>query len=777
MLSRLGINYPGNVCKFRGNNNNKIWELNINSPSKNQAYSNIPCDTLKAYFTNNYNVNFGGRILKHDNREWLETNGGGAYSSSTVSGSNTRVYHGALIASTNQPVDRNVVLSRIDEEIETKNSNIARLSEVSYDNQNPPPGGITGNETSNISSFRVLPVPTWEYEIEKNATITKQIVMPHDKGKGTVVIGYTYNADSDASPVILKLKPIFNFRDFHNSQNSVSKWENQVDNNKLIVKCSINNNPNTIKPTLQWDNKNIVVSKTNDIYGNYYYQREKDRGLGFKEDNLYNPAELKVSLKPGESISLTVSVEDNIKPLNIVKEVQNKSSYFNKLYQKSGLPETESFKLLQRAADQFIVHRNSVNGPTILAGYHWFNDWGRDTMIALPGCTLTTKRFDEAKGILKTFAQYSKNGMLPNNFPNYAGADPGYNTSDASMWWFNALNSYIKASGADVDKSFVKEQYKELQKVVEHHLYGRHSGKELISLNNDLSSIVNIQQSMLPVGNGDKGLGMETDGLIAAENGQLTWMDASPDGNTPYTPRDGKAVEINALWYNGLKIMADLAKDFGEDNNAEKYNNLANIVKESMKKFWNPSTGCLNDLIDIKRNRMKNDASVRPNQIIALALPNRAFADQPEIEKSILKVVEEKLLTPYGLKSLSADHPDYAPYYPNAGPGDRDPVYHQGTVWSWLIGPYADAYLNINDGTKKETREKVYNIMRPMLEHLKGNISEHALSGACIGGIAEIFDATEPHYAKGTVNQAWSVTEALRILDKIQDIVIEKENN
>ena len=279
-----------------------------------------------------------------------------------------------------------------------------------------------------------------------------------------------------------------------------------------------------------------------------------------------------------------------------------------------------------------------------------------------------------------------------------------------------------------------------------------------------------------PVGNGDKGLGMEPDGLIHADNGQLTWMDASPDGNTPFTPREGKAVEINALWYNGLCIMKDLATQFGETKNAEQYEILSKIVKNSMKKFWNPSTGCLNDLIDVKRGNQNIDNSIRPNQVIALALPNRAFDDEPEKEQSILKVVQDKLLTPYGLKSLSDDHPDYAPHYPNAGPAERDPVYHQGTVWGWLIGPYADAYLNVHDASKKETRLAVYKAIEPILEHLKGNIEPHANSGCCIGGIAEIYDATAPYHSKGTVNQAWSVTEVLRIMDKIQDVALENEN-
>jgi glycogen debranching enzyme len=463
-------------------------------------------------------------------------------------------------------------------------------------------------------------------------------------------------------------------------------------------------------------------------------------------------------------------------PLNIAQEVENKTIYLDKIFKQSELPLTDSFKFLQRAADQFIVYRKPIDGYTIIAGYHWFSDWGRDTMIALPGCTLTTKRFEIAKNIIETFSKYLHNGIIPNRFPDNSQDKPKYNTIDASLWLFNTLYSYILQSKNQVDWGFVRRQYCILSEILKHYIYGRYSGQAFIDNNRLLQGIIQIGQTQLPVGDGNDGIGMEPDGLIKADNGQLTWMDAAKNEFTPYTPREGKAIEINALWYNALRIMQELSIQFNEFEQAEQYKNLGNLVQKSMMKFWNPYTGCLFDLIDVQRPPYITDGSIRPNQLFALSLPYRPFYNKPEIEKSVLEVVTKKLLTPYGLKTLPSDHPEYSPYYPNESPFVRDKVYHQGTVWAWLIGSYADAYMNIYDGSQKQTRQEVYKIIQPLLNHLKGNIKPHWESGSCIGGIAEIFDAKEPHYSKGAVNQAWSVAEVLRILAKIQDIVQEAES-
>lgn len=752
--------------------------------------SKVPIRTLQAY--TGAGITFKGKLLAHDTREWLETAGMGSYAGSTVSGANTRNYHGLLVASENPPIDRNVLLQRIDEEVDIDGEK-SQLSEVAYGNTKLKQGGDSGEEISNIKSFTVLPVPTWKYDLGQGKSIKKQVAMPNNGSRGTTVVGYTYNAPKDASPITLTLKPLMNYRSFHGGYNNIEQWNQQKSGNKLKLSCTFNDK-NSKSVYMAWDKNSAKYAPTNYKYDNYYYQREDERGCNKNEGNVNNPGEIKITLKPNESFSLTSSIDPIKKPLDIKTTVVKKEERLEQLLDKAQLPKTNDFKMLVRAADQFVVHRQSTNSPTIIAGYHWFNDWGRDTMISLPGLTLTTKRFDDAKGILTTFAKYSKNGMLPNNFPDSNGAIPGYNTIDASMYWFNALNSYIKESKVDPKKDpFVRSQYKELKKVVQHHMYGRHSAEELLGENFKLRSIVNPKQEKLFVGNGEKGIGMESDGLIAADDPQLTWMDAAiwKDGKlVAQTPREGKAVEINALWYNGLRIMQGLANKFGEKEEEQEYGQLADMVKGSMKQFWNKDKNCLYDLIGLDIGGITTDDRIRANQVISVALPNRPFkglvmsgkdGEPVNVEKSVVNTVQDKLLTPYGLRSLAKGEDGYAPYYPNnCSPQDRDAVYHRGTVWGWLIGPFSDAYLNVNSSSKEnaeQAKKDVYGFVKPMIDQMKGNVAEQADSGACIGGISEIFDATDPYIAKGAVNQAWTVAETLRIMSKVKDVAVNKNDH
>ncbi|MDD3766659.1 MAG: amylo-alpha-1,6-glucosidase [Eubacteriales bacterium] len=707
-------------------------------------------------------VNFNAKIKSPDSVEWLETSGDGSYASSTVSANNTRVYHGMLVSSKTPPVERDVLLQRIDDEIKIGDKNL-KLSNVSYEGC---PKGLNEDGLAQIEDFSVLPSPTWTYRLGENKTLKKQLVMPYATKNSQVVTGYTYDAPAGSEPLTLKLRPLVNRRYFHGGHNGVKEWHYSAGNKGALVWAKGDDNK-TDPIYLGW-NKPVKVLKKEHFYDKYYYQREADRGLNPIENGLYQPFEIEVTLKPGESFSFNAGRKISPQTPDINYEVTRKKARLEELFAQSGLPRNETMDMLQRAADQFIVHRNSIDGKTILAGYHWFNDWGRDTMIALPGLTLTTKRFDDAKSILETFAKYTYNGMLPNNFPEGANDRPGYNTIDASMWWFNALHQYVTEAGLQADPDFVKEQYKTLKAVVKHHMYGRMDAAKL-SKNQQLAKILKIDgaQEKLLVGDGKSEIGMDKDGLITGNDGQLSWMDAATWNNEtqkshPFTPRDGKAVEINALWYNGLRIMADLADRFDEPQEAEKYNKLADMVKNSMQKFINPNGG-LYDLIDTPDNPEYFNGrgkQVRPNQIIAAALPYCAF--DREIKKSIVKTVEEKLLTPYGLRSLAPDEEGYAPYYPNGSAAQRDKVYHQGTVWTWQIGPFCDAYLKAH-GDTEENRQKVLSFIEPILKHMRGEVEEHAQSGCCIGGIAEIFDATEPFCAKGTVNQAWSVSEVLRI--------------
>lgn len=782
-----------------------ISQLNMVRPS---------IDNLKAYFMNN--TSFAGKILKGDKREWLETGGQGAYASSTVSGANSRTYHGLLMASLTPPVDRKVILSAIEEEVDVA-GNKSLISEAVFGHEHYVRGGDL-----DIESFRVMPVPTWKYKIDTGkgnpaGVITKQVVMPYeyDKGKGTVVIGYTYEKPEGVDnlpPITLTLRPLINFKPFHYSESNVDWKTPERKGNQLKFDCTQKDDSKKQHSTyLAWDTSSATYkAKENCFYNNFFYDREAQRGLNPVENNVFNPGEITITLQPGESITLTSSASEIKKPLDIKSAVKDKSDHLEKLYNQSGLPKTDVFKMLQRAADQFVVYRQSTQAPTIIAGYHWFNDWGRDSMIALPGLTLTTKRFDDAKGILNTFAQNVHNGLLPNNLKDDPLDRPAYNTSDATLWWFNALDSYVKALKEEklpVDEKFVEEQYKQLTSVIERHIYGRHDASELVNQNSTLKTIVENGHPKLVVGlenpplEKDKtGLGMEADGLLSADNSQLTWMDGICNGII-MTPREGKAVEINALWYNALRIMEGFANNFAkiyskngdsikaqdEKSKAQKYHALANQVQLSMLKFWNPEKDSLKDLIGLdpeKRGGCVDDSRIRPNQIFALSLPHRPF-DQTgnpqlskaikeqnipsDIEERIFKTVDRELRTPYGLRTLAPGEDGFKPEYPDKCQAERDATYHQGTVWPWMIGAFADAHLNIY-GDNSVSKEKVIKYVEPLIEHLQGNIDDHAKSGCCVGGIAEIFDATEPFKSKGTVQQAWSVSETLRVLAKVQNV-------
>lgn len=700
--------------------------------------------------------------------EWLETSGDGSYASATVDGNNSRVYHGLLASSKNAPVERNVILQRVDDEVSV-NGKTKAISNVSYGGMKE---GRPKEEMVDIKDFSTLPVPTWKYDLGDNKILKKQLVMPEKVGNPEVVMGYTYEAPEDAEPITIKIRPFVNNRSIHGGGNNVKEWHYSRGTKGAVVSAKKWDN-NTEQTYLAWS-KPVQVNDKGHFYNDYFYQREADRGLQQKEDGVYQPLELEVTLKPNETFSFMAATSPVKREVDIEKEVSKKKDRLEGLFEQSGLPRSKTIDNLQRAADQFVVHRNSIDGKTIMAGYHWFNDWGRDTMIALPGLTLTTKRFDDAKSIMTTFAKYAHNGMLPNNFPEGANDRPGYNTLDASMWWFNSLDMYMKEAGDKTDKKFVKEQYSALKDVVKHHMYGRMSGDELAKQNPYLKGIVKEGQSKLPVGDGNSGIGMDKDGLITADDGQLTWMDSAKwnpheKKSYPYTPRDGKAVEINALWYNGLRIMADLAEEFGEKEEAKQYTQLADLVKGSMQKFINPKGG-LYDLIETPNNPEYFEGrgkQVRSNQVIAAALTHCAF--DKDTQKSIVKTVEDKLLTPYGLKTLAEDEHGYAPYYPNGNGDARDKVYHQGTVWAWQLGSFCDAYLNAH-GNTKESREKVTEFITPLLDHMSGKVPAHADSGCCVGGMAEIFDASGDYHAKGTVNQAWSVAEVLRTYAKVQDV-------
>ena len=624
-------------------------------------------------------------------REWLETNGIGGFASSTVSGANSRRYHGLLVAAVQPPVGRAVLLSKF-EEVLTVNGETFQLSANQY------PGAVFPQGYKFLTNFRLDPFPIWTFEVA-GVEIEKTVFMVH--GENTTVISYAIKDQKPIDNITLEIKPLIAFRDYHHLSSK------RVINRDLTIKDTfVSIHPVTDLPTLYLNYSNSEVEETGDWYRNFEYEIERERGFDFHED-LFNPCALKFDLSQTGEVSLIASTEP--------KQISDMTSLRNKEIARRGSLITETAdeftKQLTLAADQFIVARGAEK--TVIAGYHWFTDWGRDTMIALPGLTLATGRFDLAESILLEFGKHISQGMLPNRFPD--GSDePEYNTVDATLWYFEAIRAYAAATG---NYDFVKINfYEKLHEIIAWHIRGTRYG-------------IKIDPS---------------DGLLnAGERGvQLTWMDAKV-GDWVVTPRAGKAVEIQALWYNALRIMENFADKFGDETGKTNYRLFAEFAAANFESaFWNETEHCLYDVISGK----EKDASVRPNQIFTVSLPYTMLS--PERAKKVVEKARDELLIPVGLRSLSPKDKNYAGIY-EGSPLKRDGSYHQGTVWGWLIGPYITAH------------QKVFG-KQNVTELLKG--FESHLSETGLGTISEIFDGDAPHKPRGCIAQAWSVAEILRVL-------------
>lgn len=643
------------------------------------------------YFTKEEIANFDGGAKK----EWLLTNGIGSFAAGSLNGSNTRRYHGLLVSSNRPPVDRHVIVSGILEKIKI-DDNIYSLATFECNN------GYSENSFTYLQGFQNNFLPTWHYKVE-GINLTKQIFMIY--GKNTTVAKYIIkNGDKKAE---LNLLPLINYRDYHGERLDFSSFSLSESKDNVEIKFD-----QSIDETLKIVyGKELKYNKEITNFYNMYYRKESERGLNSVE-NHYMPGSFVVKLKAKEEkvINLIFTTEKDIE-IDLEKEYLKAVSRNAELINKAGYK--DSFvNALVKAADAFIVSRKSTNGKTILAGYPWFTDWGRDTLISLTGLTIATKRYADAKSILKTFMKYIKDGMLPNVFPDFS-EDPGYNTVDAPLWFFEAVYNYVKAAN---DEKFLNEAYEKLLEV-----YNRFS----------------ISKEEL---NGREVIYKDTDELIYAgtEKTQLTWMDAKV-GDYVVTPRFGKAVEINALWYNANMIMAELSKKMGK---RDIYTSKAKKIKESfIKTFWFDKMGYLYDVV----NEHGKDASLRPNQIFAIAL-NFSVIDG-DMARSIFDTVARELYTPVGLRSLSPHDDRYRGIYI----GDiwnRDTAYHQGTVWTWPLGAFITAGRKLKD--TKYTVEYI-------VENLKYTLQEETL-----GQINEIFDGDAPFYPRGCFAQAWSVAEVLR---------------
>ncbi|BAY25839.1 glycogen debranching enzyme [Calothrix sp. NIES-2100] len=689
-----------------------------------------------------------------DQREWLLTNGLGSFASGTVSDVRTRTYHGWLFAATNPPSGRTLLLSHLEASLEVEGK-VVTLGTNYWSS-----GRIELTGYQLLQAFEIHPVPKWIWG-KDNWQLSRQLVMPYglvesrNGNKGQIsplsssptlchrlLIQYRYEG-TQAS--ILRLRLLIGDRDFHHQQTASAELhfsQVQLLQKQVCLQAIIGGRFGT-PWYLRWTQGDYKPDGV--WYWDYRLKEETQRGLSDKED-LYSPGYLSVHLQPGDVVTLEAQVglpNPQADPLTCETFTEAIATEEERLSQIFGwnrgdeedkgenalLSHTQSpiWQQLLKASDQFIVYRASIAGPTVIAGYHWFNDWGRDTLIALPGLALVTERFDLAKGLLQTFGHYCRQGLIPNAFPD-VGGEPFYNSIDAALLWIETLGLYLEATQ---DWQFLAEQFPVAQQI----------HKAFVS-----ATRYNIHVDA-------------TDWLVSwdAPHVALTWMDAVVGGQ-PVTPRLGKPIEINALWYSALCWLSQWAERLSQiqDGNsserlakqAQRYAQQAQQVKASLQKFWNAKLCYFYDTIQLDDRR---NSQIRPNAVLALSLHHCGFP--VEQGRQVLTVATSCLLTPYGLRSLDPGDPQYIGKYQGT-PEKRDRAYHQGTVWSWLIGPFIRAWGRFYP------EEPIPFDWEPLLKHF--------LDDACLGSISEIFDGDPPHQPKGAIAQAWSVAEVIRYLPKSQ---------
>ncbi len=658
------------------------------------------------------NIHFGrettGNLQIAEKKEWIITNGIGGYGSGTIAGSITRGYHGLLVASLHPPIDRKIMLVKLDESLTYKN-NTYDLTTNRWTSGDVSPKGFV-----NIESFSLEgTTPVWRYACA-DVILEKRIWM--EQGENTTYVSYTLVEASET--VQIRASAIVDNRVFHNT-GQVS-WPVAISEISDGIKVT-SNGDNVLPLFLKMQKAEVAIK--NELYHNFHLPAEADRGLNSNDTHVH-AADYKITLAVGETITFLASTKEgaNFETKAYQKKKDRETELLN-IWLKQRKNKKESshpdwIKQLVLAADQFVVNRDSVNGESgksIIAGYHWFGDWGRDTMISLTGLTITTGRTEVAGPILETFSKYISEGMLPNRFPN-SNEEPEYNTIDATLWFFQAILSYYKVSK---DKKLLAKLFPKLQEIIEWHIKGTRYN-------------IHVDPSDNLLWGGQDGV-------------QLTWMDAKV-GDKVITPRIGKPIEVNALWYNALKAMLVFAKALGEDGSD--YETRATAVKQSFAKFWNEEKGYCYDVLDGPNG---NETLLRPNQLFTISLPESPF--ETSKQKQILEACAETLLTSHGLRSLAKFESEYIGVYT----GDqyhRDSSYHQGTVWGWLIGPFVSAHLKVYQSV-----DKINRFLAPFADHL---------SGAGTGTISEIFDGDAPFTPKGCIAQAWSVAQILEVYSEIE---------
>lgn len=678
-------------------------------------------------------------------REWIITNGIGGFASSTIIGANTRKYHGLLIAPLTPPARRYLILSKLDEAIEIENEKYELFTNIGEN--------YISQGYQYLESFEKEYIPVFSYKV-KDIEITKAVCMEY--GRNTV--GIYYKIKNTDKPIKLTLAPVINFRDFHcMSTDHIFNVKQMVHEQK--VKLIIDGRSNF--PVYMNASEGKYIEHHNNTFKDMFYIEEQKRGF-YPKENHYVTGVYEIEIKPNEEkeISFACSFEENIEEIDVNQLIKNEIARIEKNVAQAKIEQEntisnniesevknslstekreenkriELLKKLIATSDQFIVYRPTFGLHTIIAGYPWFLDWGRDSLISFEGLLLIPNRHDIAKEVLLTMIRDIKYGLVPNG---YSGFDnrPLYNSADSSLLLFEQIQKYIKYTQ---DYDFIKEKvYDKLDVIIEHYIKG-----------------IDVDQNNIY---------MDTDYLISSgtETTQNTWMDAKYN-NIPATPRNGKAVEINSLWYNSLMIMGDLTEKFKNKLEAKKYRDLAKKCKKSFnEKFYNSRRKCLYDVL--------GDNKVRPNQLFSLSLTYPVIEPNSEIAYNIIETVEKKLLNSYGLKTLAKGEENYTDIY-EGDSFQRDMHYHQGITWPWLLGLYYDSLKNMIKNEKRKTNKaKLEEKLAKFIEKIEKTFEKEIEERGCIGSIAEIYDSKKPQEPKGTISQAWSVSEIIRILYPIGD--------
>jgi predicted glycogen debranching enzyme len=630
--------------------------------------------------------------------EWLMTNGLGGFACGSVAGANTRRYHGFLVASLQPPVERTLLVAKIELRVEY----VGIETELSANEF--AGGAISGQGFVHLESFSLVDgIPTWRYAIA-DAVLEQKIFMA--PGANTSYL--RLELIRATQPLRVTLKPLITYRGYHNHERGAKSFQLAADAGQLRVtafdgarpyRLSISQGHYTAAPEWYW---------------NFWHRMEAERGLDALED-LLMPGYFTADLSPGSPVFLNATAETaapaaGSKILDALKAASQRLT--------APLPTAAPAWIctLAQASDQFIVRRGDGNpgSCSIIAGYPWFADWGRDTMISLPGLATSLERYDVAAAILRTYAGVVDRGMLPNCFPDDADAPRQYNTADATLWMFHALDDYLQAKR---DPTLSRVLFPTLMAIIHAHADGTRYG-------------IHVDPA---------------DGLLrAGEPGtQLTWMDAK-HGDQVFTPRIGKPVEINALWLNALDVARRLAGRVRDNSEKRFCESLLRRAGASFGRFWNEERACLYDVIDVDGGST-HDPRIRPNQILAVSLP---YCVLPlEQMRAVIDCCGRELLTSYGMRTLSTKDAGYIGRY-TGDPGQRDAAYHMGTVWTWLLGPFARAHYRVYGDARA-----AQSLLAPIAQHL---------DSACLGTVSEIFDGDAPHTARGCFAQAWSVAEILR---------------